>query len=58
VWATWLIARRHSFIVVDTLRLLLAVVISVASVQGGDGAKSLLDVLRCRFSRLRLIWAD
>jgi putative transposase len=34
------------------------VVVTAASEQDRDGAKSLLEVLRHRFSRLRLIWAD
>ena len=34
------------------------VVVTAASVQDRDGAVSLLDVLRHRFSRLRVIWAD
>jgi putative transposase len=38
--------------------LLLAVVVTAASVQDRDGALQLLDVLRGQFSRLRLIWAD
>jgi putative transposase len=38
--------------------LLLTVVVTAASVQDRDGAMQLLDVLRHRFSRLRLIWAD
>jgi putative transposase len=33
-------------------------VVTAASVQDRDGAMSLLDVLRHRFSRLRVIWAD
>ena len=33
-------------------------VVTAASVQDCDGAKSLLKVLRHQFSRLRLIWAD
>jgi putative transposase len=32
--------------------------VTAASVQDREGAMSLLDVLRHRFSRLRLIWAD
>ena len=32
--------------------------VTAASVQDRDGAMSLLDVLRHRFSRLRVIWAD
>ena len=43
---------------VETLGLLLTVVVMVASVQDREGAMSLLDALRHRFSRLRLIWAD
>jgi putative transposase len=38
--------------------LILAVVVTAASVQDRDGAKLLLEGLRHRFSRLRLIWAD
>ena len=48
--------KRHLF--VDTLGLLLTVVVTAASVQDRDGAKSLLKGLRRQFSRLRLIWAD
>lgn len=32
--------------------------VTAASVQDRDGAMHLLDILRHRFSRLRLIWAD
>jgi putative transposase len=32
--------------------------VTAASVQDRDGAMSLLDVLRHRFARLRVIWAD
>jgi putative transposase len=38
--------------------LLLAVVVTAASVQDRDGATQLLATLRSRVSRLRLIWAD
>jgi putative transposase len=38
--------------------LLLAVVVTAASVQDRDGAMSMLADLRHRFSRMRLIWAD
>lgn len=48
--------KRH--ILVDTLGLLLAVVVTAANVQDRDGAMQLLDILRCKLSRLRLIWAD
>jgi putative transposase len=43
---------------VDTLGLLLAVVVTAASVQDRDGAIQPLVLLRHKFSRLRLIWAD
>jgi transposase len=48
--------KRH--IVVDTLGLLLTVVVTAASVQDRDGAMALLEVLRHRFARLRVLWAD
>jgi putative transposase len=38
--------------------LLLAVVVTAAHVQDRDGAIQVLAVLRSKFSRLRLIWAD
>lgn len=38
--------------------LLLTVVVTGANVQEREGAHPLLEVLRPRFSRLRLIWAD
>jgi putative transposase len=40
------------------LGLLLSVVVTAASVQDRDGARSLLEVLRHYFSRVRVIWAD
>jgi putative transposase len=43
---------------VDTLGLLLAVVVTAASVQDRDGANSLLVILQHKVSRLRHIWAD
>jgi putative transposase len=51
--------KRH--IVVDTLGLLLAVVVTSASTQDRDGAKLLLRELYRRFKdsrRIELIWAD
>lgn len=48
--------KRH--ILVDTLGLLIAVVVTAASVQDRDGAKLLLGILRHWFTRLRCIWAD
>ena len=38
--------------------MILAVVVTAASVQDRDGAKPVLAVLRHQFSRLRRIWAD
>jgi putative transposase len=43
---------------VDTLGLLLAVVVTAASVHERDGAKPRLDHRRHRCSRLRHLWAD
>src|SRR5919198_5147866 len=48
--------KRH--ILVDTLGLILAVVVTAASVQDRDGAKNLLEIRRHKCSRLRLIWAE
>jgi putative transposase len=48
--------KRH--ILVDTLGLLMAVVVTAASVQDRDGAKRLLGILRHWFTRLRCMWAD
>jgi len=48
--------KRH--ILVDTLGLLLMVVVHIASIQDRDGAKSVLEKVKGRFSRLQLIWAD
>jgi putative transposase len=38
--------------------LILAVVVTAASVHDRDGAKAVLALLRHQFSRLRVIWAD
>lgn len=43
---------------VDTLGLLLAVVVTAASKQDRDGAKDVLLAAKGRFPRLRVIWAD
>jgi transposase len=48
--------KRH--IAVDTGGLLLAVVVTAASIQDRDGAHRLLAALRARFSTVRHIWAD
>jgi putative transposase len=43
---------------VDPLGLVLAVVVHAANIQDRDGAKQVLERLRQKFSRLRLIGAD
>ncbi len=43
---------------VDTLGLLLVVIVHSAQIQDRDGAKLVLEKVKDRFSRLRLIWAD
>ncbi|MFI7136192.1 IS5 family transposase [Nonomuraea sp. NPDC050153] len=48
--------KRH--IAVDTLGLLLAVIVTAASVQDRDGAHPLLARLREKFSTITLVWAD
>src|SRR4051812_31201276 len=48
--------KRH--IAVDTAGLLLAVVVTIASLQDRDGAVRLLTALRARFSTIGLVWAD
>jgi putative transposase len=48
--------KRH--IVVDTIGMLLVVVVHTANIQDRDGAKLVLERIKGRFGRLRLIWAD
>ena len=48
--------KRH--LVVDTLGLLLAILVTAASVQDRDGAKRVLARLRGHAPRLRHLWAD
>jgi putative transposase len=55
--AKWIKGRKRH-ILVDVLGLLLTVVVTSANVQDRNGARTLLSVLRHRFTRLRLIWAD
>ena len=43
---------------VDTIGLVLAIVVHEADIQDRDGAKSVFQRLKGRFSRLSLIWAD
>ena len=49
---------RTRHIVVDTLGLGLAVVVHAASIQDRDGAKLVLTLLKGRFPRLKMLWAD
>ncbi len=48
--------KRH--LLVDALGLVLAVVVHAADLPDGRGAGVVLERLKHRFSRLRLIWAD
>jgi putative transposase len=48
--------KRH--ILTDTLGLLLMVVVHIASIQDREDAKSVLEKVKAKFSRLQLIWAD
>ena len=48
--------KRH--IIVDTLGLVLLAVVHAANIQDRDGAKLVLEKIKGKFTRLRLIWAD
>jgi putative transposase len=48
--------KRH--LVVDTIGLLIAVVVTGADVQDQDGAKEVLQKAKRRYPRLQLLWAD
>lgn len=48
--------KRH--ILVDTQGLLLSVKVHPANISEWEGAKLLLEPLKAKFSRLKLIWAD
>ena len=48
--------KRH--LVVDTIGLLIAVVVTGANVQDQEGAKEVLRKAKRRYPRLRLLWAD
>jgi putative transposase len=52
------ISGRKRHLLVDTLGLVLAVMVTAANVQDRDGARLLLARLAHRFSRLVVIWAD
>jgi transposase len=43
---------------VDTTGMLLAVVVTIASIQDRDGAIRLLVAMRAKFSTITLVWAD
>lgn len=48
--------KRH--LLVDTLGLIWGLVVHAADVQDRDGAKLVLEAVRGRLPRLKLIWAD
>ena len=48
--------KRH--IVVDTIGMLLAIVVHPVEIQDRDGARLVMDKLKGRFPRLRLICSD
>ncbi len=48
--------KRHAL--VDTIGLLLVAIVHSAHIQDRDGAKLVLEKVKERFPRLRLIWAD
>lgn len=48
--------KRH--IATDSAGLLLAVVVTAASIQDRDGAHRLLTAVRARFATITLVWAD
>jgi hypothetical protein len=52
------VKNRKRPILVDPLGLRFSRIVTAARVQDRDGATSLLDVLRRRVARLRVIWAD
>ena len=52
------VSGRKRHVAVDTLGLLLAIMITPASVQDRDAAKSLVKGLVDTFGRVQLIWAD
>jgi putative transposase len=48
--------KRH--LLVDTLGLVLMVVVHAASLQDRDGGQQVLEKVRHRFPRLKIVWAD
>lgn len=53
-----LVKGRKRHLLVDTLGLLIAVVVTAANVQDYHGAKSVLGSVKGRCPRLQVIWAD
>jgi len=53
-----LIVGRKRHVLVDSLGMILAVLVTPASVQDRDGAVEVLSVLAHTFPQIRLIWAD
>jgi putative transposase len=53
-----LVKGRKRHILVDTLGLLIAVVVTAADVQDYHGAKSVLGSVKGRCPRLKVVWAD
>jgi putative transposase len=52
------VAGRKRHLLFDVLGLVLVAVVHAASVQDYDGAKTVLEKVRSRYSKLRQIWAD
>src|SRR5262249_60324074 len=52
------VSGRKRHILVDTIGLILAVVVTPASVQDDAGAKLVFESIRGRFGRLKLVRAD
>jgi putative transposase len=53
-----MVTGRTRPILGDTLGLILAVVVPAADIQDPEGAKRVVESIRGRFSRRRLVWAD
>lgn len=52
------VAGRKRHILVDTIGMVLIAVVHAASMQDRDGARAVIERLKHRFTRLRLMWAD
>ena len=53
-----MIKGRKRHLIVDTMGLILALVVTGAQVQDRDGARLAATKLKGKFARLRLFWAD